>query len=161
MLHAFEQTSLWRRTLASVPDDPWAAPREALRAAYLQFRSTVEPLAGEIALSMPMFTDHSIAHIDALWDTASIICGEEFPLNPAEAFVLGGAFLLHDLGMGLAAFPGGLSDIESDPMFPGLLAGTKDRLERAEPAADKSFVEKVAHEHAVVELLRRRHAEQA
>jgi Histidine kinase-, DNA gyrase B-, and HSP90-like ATPase len=161
MPHAFEQTSLWRRTLAVAPDDPWAGPREALRAAYLQFRSTVEPLAGEIALSMPMFTDHSIAHIDALWDTASIICGEEFPLNPAEAFVLGGAFLLHDLGMGLAAFPGGLSDIESDPLFPGLLAGAKDRLERAEPAADTSFVGKAAHEHAVVELLRRRHAEQA
>jgi Histidine kinase-, DNA gyrase B-, and HSP90-like ATPase len=161
MPHDFELTPLWRRTLAPVPDDPWAAPREALRAAYLQFRSTVEPLAGEIAISMPMFTDHSITHIDALWDTASIICGEEFPLNPAEAFVLGGTFLLHDLGMGLAAFPGGLVDLESDPLFRGLLSGARDRLERGELAADKSLVEKAAHEQAVVEVLRRRHAEQA
>ena len=161
MPHDFELTSLWRRTLAPVADDPWAAPREALRAAYLQFRSTVEPLAGEIALSMPMFTDHSIAHIDALWDTASIICGEDFPFNPAEAFVLGGAFLLHDLGMGLAAFPGGLIDLESDPLFPGLLAAARDRLERAGPAADRSTVDKAAHEQTVVEVLRRRHAEQA
>src|SRR5215813_8538880 len=107
MPHSFEQTPLWRRTLAERADDPHRAARQVLRAAYLQFRSTVEPLAAEIARSLPMFTDHSIAHIDALWDTASLVCGETFPLNAAEAFVLGGAFLLHDLGMGLASYHGG------------------------------------------------------
>ncbi|MFD1047168.1 hypothetical protein ACFQ1S_17250, partial [Kibdelosporangium lantanae] len=112
MPHTFELTPLWQRTLGAHPTD---GPRDQLRSAYLQFRATVEPLAAEISVSMPMFTDHSILHVDSLWDTASLICGDDFPLNPAEAFVLGGAFLLHDLGMGLAAFPGGQADIESDP----------------------------------------------
>jgi hypothetical protein len=110
---------------------------------------------------MPMFTDHSIVHIDALWDTASIICGESFSINPAEAFVLGGAFLLHDLGMGLAAFPGGAAELEADPLFCGVLAAAKKQLERADPTATDSSVETAAREKTIVELLRRRHAEQA
>ena len=76
MLHSFEQTPLWRQTLGSQDNDPYERQREALRAAYLQFRSVVEPLAAEIVISMPMFTDHSVTHIDSLWDTASLICGD-------------------------------------------------------------------------------------
>ena len=68
---------------------------------------------------MPMFTDHSIAHIDALWDTASLVTEASFPINAAEAFVLGGAFLLHDIGMGLASFSHGLADIQADPLLRG------------------------------------------
>src|ERR1022692_4017323 len=135
MSHAFEQTPLWRRTLGDCPNDPHCIPRQTLRGAYLQFRAVVEPLAGEVAHSLPMFTDHSIAHIDALWDTASLICGDTFPLNPAEAFVLGGAFLLHDLGMGLASYHGGTAAIEADPRFGDLLASAMARLRRADPSA--------------------------
>src|SRR5260370_139802 len=124
MPHAFEHTPLWRRTLAACPDDPHSVPRQALCSAYLQFRAAVKPLAAEIALSMPMFTDHSIDHIDALWDTASLVCGDTFPLNAAEAFVLGGSFLLHDLGMGLAAYHSGSTDIEADPLFDDLVASS-------------------------------------
>src|SRR5689334_3651417 len=125
---AFEHTQLWRRTLAECIDDPYSAPRQLLRSGYLQFRATVEPLAGEIARSMPMFTDHSIVHADSLWDTASQVCGHEFPVNPAEAFVLGGAFLLHDLGMGLASYSLGVADLEADPQFDDVLASTSARL---------------------------------
>src|SRR2546423_15494663 len=122
MRNAFERSPLWRRTLAEHANDPHAAARLALRSGYLQFRSTVEPLAGEIARSMPMFTDHSIVHADSLWDTASLICGPDFPLNPAAAFVLGGAFLMHDLGIGLASFARGVPDIHAGPHIVDLLA---------------------------------------
>jgi hypothetical protein len=63
MPHTFELTPLWQRTLGAHPSD---GPRDQLRSAYLQFRATVEPLAGEISVSMPMFTDHSIVHVDSL-----------------------------------------------------------------------------------------------
>jgi hypothetical protein len=146
MPHAFEQTVLWQRTLADYPEDPYRTPRQALRSAYLQFRATVEPLAAEIARSMPMFTDHSIAHIDALWDTASLVTGGSFPINAAEAFVLGGTFLLHDVGMGLASFSGGLADIETDPSFDDLFASTCERLRRADPFGDTGVVDRAARE---------------
>ncbi|MEU7977040.1 ATP-binding protein [Micromonospora sp. NPDC049081] len=158
---SYEQSPLWRRTLGEVPGDCWAAQRAALRAAYQQFRSTVAPLANEIVISMPMFTDHSISHIDALWDTASIVCGVDFPINPAEAFVLGGAFLMHDLGMGLCAYPGGADQVIADPAYAGLLAIATERLQNLEPAADQSTINVVAQKQALVELLRRRHAERA
>ncbi|MFJ7214793.1 ATP-binding protein [Amycolatopsis sp. NPDC098790] len=162
MVHGFEQTPLWRHTLAPrTGEDPEREPRAHLRSAYLQFRSAVEPLAAEISRSMPMFTDHSIAHVDALWDTASLICGEGFPLNAAEAFVLGGAFLLHDLGMGLASYSGGLATIENDPQFEDLLASAVARLRRADPSAGGPALEQAARDQTVADLLRLRHAEQA
>jgi hypothetical protein len=160
MQHAFERTSLWQ-ALAARHDDPHSAQREVLRAAYLQFRETVKPLANEIAMSMPMFTDHSLAHIDALWDTASMICGDNVPVNPAEAFVLGGAFLLHDLGMGLVAYPLGEAALESDPQYPDLLAGNQARLAAVCPSLPQAELLRVAREQTTVELLRLRHASQA
>ncbi|MGH3770160.1 MAG: HD domain-containing protein [Pseudonocardiaceae bacterium] len=161
MSHPFEQTSIWQRALAPEPGDEHAVARERLRSAYLQFRSTVEPLAAEISRSMPMFTDHSIAHADALWDTASLVCGDAFPLNPAEAFVLGGAFLLHDLGMGLASYPRGIAVLKQDPQFADLYASAQAQLTRSDPSADPNAVNRAAHEQTVVNLLRLRHADQA
>ncbi len=161
MPHAFEQTPLWRRTLADCPGDPHCAPRQELCYEYLQFRTKVEQLAADIARSMPMFTDHSIAHIDALWDTASMVCGDLFPLNAAESFVLGGAFLLHDLGMGLASYPRGLTNIKSDPHFDDLLASAMNRLKRADPSASSEAIEAAGREETIAHLLRQRHAKQA
>ncbi|MEQ1535070.1 MAG: ATP-binding protein [Burkholderiaceae bacterium] len=65
----------------------------------------------QIQLELPALTLHDITHVDALWRVASEIAGPEFPLNPAEALVLGGAFLLHDAAHCRAAFPGGVSEL--------------------------------------------------
>ncbi|MGA9567248.1 MAG: ATP-binding protein, partial [Candidatus Korobacteraceae bacterium] len=108
-----------------------------------------------------MFTDHSISHIDALWDTASLVCGDDFPLNPAEAFVLGGSFLLHDVGMGLASYQGGVAAIEADASFADLLASAVARLHRADPSASDEAIDRAAREESIAELLRLRHAAQA
>ena len=158
---SFERSPLWQRTLADCPADRDCVPRQSLRLAYLQFRAAVAPLAAEISRSLPMFTDHSIAHADALWDAASLICGDSFQLNPAEAFVLGGAFLLHDVGMGLASYLGGTAAIEADPHFADLLASATARLRRADPSASSQAIESAARQESVAELLRLRHAAQA
>ncbi|MDG4799435.1 ATP-binding protein [Micromonospora sp. WMMD980] len=158
----FMQSRLWLRTLGAEDAGAGSAEREQLRAAYLQFRSVVRDLAGEISISMPMFTDHSIDHIDALWDTASLLTGDEFPINPAEAFVMGGAFLLHDLGMGLAAFPGGVEDVVADPIFDDLSTMALAKLRTASAAdADEDSLRKLARQEAISTVLRLRHAKQA
>ena len=75
MPDAYESSNIWRSTLATQSNDDHEEHRERLRSSYKQFRGSVEPLAGEIGVSMPHFTDHSITHVDALWDTASLILG--------------------------------------------------------------------------------------
>ncbi len=60
-------------------------------------------LANEIAGDMPEFTQHDISHCFSLWEIANHIAGPEHALNPAEAYVLGGAILVHDLAMSRAA----------------------------------------------------------
>lgn len=110
-MHDFEQSSLWQKTLAVQTNVTYQSQREILRQGYLQFRSRVELLIGQINSELPDLTRHDITHVDALWGVASAIAGEKYPLNPAEAFVLGGAFLLHDAAHCRAAFPNGLADL--------------------------------------------------
>lgn len=107
----YREAELWKRTLGAHLQGPEEEARKRLESAFVDFRRLVEPLAAEIALSVPGYTDHSIVHCDALWDTAGLIAGPDYPLNPLEAFLLGGSFLIHDLGMGLAAHSGGLGGI--------------------------------------------------
>ena len=105
----FENTYLWQSTLAKqLSPDNLEKEREFFRVNYESFRVNAGLLAAEISRDLPDYTVHDITHLDALWEMASIVCGVDYILNPAEAFVLGGAFLIHDLGMGLAAYPDGV-----------------------------------------------------
>ena len=118
----FQDSELWISTLAARDKDDFAEPRQKLSSALLQFRDHVLPVAEEIALSVPGYTNHGISHCDSLWDTASKLKGPEVTINPAEAFVLGGAFLIHDLGMGLSAYSGGLRGIAGSTEWLDVLA---------------------------------------
>lgn len=103
--HDYTSTSLWRTTLAARPDDdPHAEQRERLRSSYLELRKKAAVLLQENSRSMPDFTVHDITHVDALWETADLVCGSAVQLNPAEAYVLGCSFVLHDAAMGEAAY---------------------------------------------------------
>lgn len=113
----FSATMIWQRTLAPQNPDSHPIERERLRNAYLNFRSRAALLAAEISRDLPEFTVHDITHIDALWEMADLIAGEEYPLTPAEAFILGGAFLIHDLGNALAAYPGGIKGLKKQPLW--------------------------------------------
>lgn len=114
----FEDTRLWKTTLAprSEPDDHHKA-RERLRSTYEKFRERAAHVAAEIARDLPEFTVHDVTHIDALWEMADLIGGSDLNLTPTEAFVLGGAFLIHDLGMGLAAYPNGLAALRAEQIW--------------------------------------------
>jgi hypothetical protein len=146
---ALQNVELWQRTLAG--DHP---PALILRQALLKMRSNVEILAAEIASDLPSYTVHDVTHLDALWGVADTIAGPSFPLNPLEAFCLGAAFLVHDLGMGLAAWPGRENGLRNHPRWPDIHAAEVLRNPDASstPQAERSVVQ---------ELLRLLHAEHA
>jgi hypothetical protein len=106
----YKLSTLWKSAFDGKSDgfDP---KRAALVGAYEQFRERVALLLAQIQKELPDLTLHDITHVDALWRVASEIAGPDFPLNPAEALVLGGAFLLHDAAHCRAAFPGGVAEL--------------------------------------------------
>ena len=110
-MELYENTSLWKNAFITKKDGLDDA-REELVMAYQHFRSRVSLLLQQIQRELPSLTLHDITHVDSLWRVASEIAGPDFDLNPAEAFVLGGAFLLHDAAHCRAAFPGGLAELQ-------------------------------------------------
>jgi Histidine kinase-, DNA gyrase B-, and HSP90-like ATPase len=97
--HGIEATKLWKK-IATDPE---------LGAAITSLRRNVESLAPSIKEILPGFTDHSIRHFDHLWKVADrIISDAEFDrMTVSEAFVLGGALYVHDLGMAYGVTIGG------------------------------------------------------
>ncbi|MCK8493158.1 ATP-binding protein [Spirosoma sp. RP8] len=127
-MDSYERTSLWQKTLAyQGQEDPHNAERETLRNAYKLFRDKAQILASEINRSLPDFTVHDITHIDALWEMADLVTDCPYPLTPTEAFVLGGAFLIHDLGMGLAAYQNGIEQLRDNQTWKDTLAAILKR----------------------------------
>jgi hypothetical protein len=110
-MELYENTSLWKNAF-DAKDDGFNNPRSILKVAYQDFRDRVAILLQQIQKELPSLTLHDITHVDSLWRVASEISGPDFDLNPAEAFVLGGAFLLHDAAHCRAAFHGGLVELQ-------------------------------------------------
>lgn len=86
------------------------------------FRERSAVVAAEIHRDLPDLTVHDITHLDALWEIADIITGPNFSITPLEAYVLGGAFLLHDLGMALCTHGGGVATIRESQEWKDLVA---------------------------------------
>jgi len=144
--------ALWQRTLADQADS-LNPQREILRQAFLHFRERTARLVGEIGGLLPQLTVHDITHLDALWRVADEIAGPDYPLNPAEAFVLGGAFLLHDAAHVLATYEDGLAGIKGSIEWEDLIA---QRFEDIEPATGSP-----PERSALFQVLRHLHAKQA
>lgn len=149
---SMDQFALWQRTLAD-QSDGLNSKREILRQALLKFREHTAQLVGEIGAFLPELTVHDITHLDALWGVADQIAGPDYPLNPAEAFVLGGAFLLHDAAHVLAAYEDGLLGIKRSIEWKDLIA---HRFENNEPVAGSP-----EERSALFQILRHLHAKQA
>ena len=95
-------------------------------------RDNVAALITTIPADCKDLTVHDVSHLDALWEMASLIAGPNYDLNPAEAFVLGGAILLHDAGLSAAAFQGGLDELKRSQEWQDLAAAML-RQQNVEP----------------------------
>ena len=163
-MNRFEQTALWQNTLAKqLEADIHERERELLRVQFENFRERARVLAAEISRTLPEFTVHDITHLDALWDTAELVTKGGYNLTPTEAFVLGGTFLIHDLGMGLASFPDGTAGLRNEPIWKDTVASLlKQKLGRSVKEDDfnnlDTSIERIATE-TILRLLHAKHAE--
>ncbi|VUL90686.1 HD domain-containing protein [Stenotrophomonas maltophilia] len=147
-----ENSQLWGRALGEV-DGKSSPDRERLRQALLKFRSRVDDLVSSISSELPGLTVHDVTHLDGLWHVADEVLGQDYPINAAEAFVLGGAILLHDSAHAVAAYPGRLSEIKAGPEWSDFVSL---RLMGVEPACGTE-----EEKYAIFNVLRDLHAKQA
>ena len=162
-MNRFEQIQLWQNTLAKqLEPDTYEKQRELLRVGFEEFRERAKALATEISSNLPEFTVHDITHIDALWETANIVIGSKNTLNPAEAYVLGGAFLIHDLGMGLAAYPKGVHELKKESIWLDTVsAAFRQKYDKSIQEKDFENLDPEVEKFALENVLRLLHAKQA
>ena len=153
MTTTLESNPIWIRTLAEPTDPRESAAKARLRNHFLTFRERVAHLISTLGAELPALTVHDITHLDALWRVADQIAGADYQINPAEAFVLGGAFLLHDAAHVVAAYPRRLADIKDTVHWKDFIA----QRHGGEEPAPGSLSEKTA----LFFVLRHLHAEQA
>jgi hypothetical protein len=157
-----ERSHLWRSTLNEEIADHLADERGRLRTSFLSFRERAMHLASGIRADLPDLTLHDLTHLDALWEIGATIAGDRYVLTPTEGFVFGGAILLHDLGMTVAAIEGGLSAIKRDPRWADLVISEYRDLYDRDPLKEEiCHPEQQIHRTALFNLLRQIHAENA
>jgi hypothetical protein len=144
----FEDTTLWQTTLAKREgSDPHEDARELLRSAFRQMRERARLLSEGIAKDNPSLTVHDITHLDALWEMASLVAGPGYSLSPSDAFVLGAAFLVHDLAMSYVCYPD-LAELRNEPRWRDrLCVELQHRLGRSPKQSEiESIDEPLRHE---------------
>ena len=162
MSYIFEQTTLWKNSLAPRAVDTSPESRERLRSSFLKVRERVALLAGEIHRDLPEYTVHDITHLDSLWEMADIIAGAGFPLTPSEAYTLGGSILLHDLGMALASYPKGIEELKREETWADIITSIFLRQTNRRPTQDEiSNPPNAIKSEAIGTLLRNLHGKRA
>lgn len=152
-MEAFETSSIWKKTLGKSNELQFPVETEELRTAFLKFRINTSHLVSRISLILPGLTQHDISHLDALWDVASLIVGDDFPINPLEAFILGGAILIHDSALCFEAYSEGQEGIRQTVQWKDAYSELFDEMSKA----DDEDIKKQADFAALREL----HAKQA
>lgn len=156
----FRQTWIWRQCFVNSHPDVTEDEQEFFRDRYLAMRDKAAILVSRIADAIPGLTVHDISHLDALWETASLVLeGATISISPAEAFVFGASVLLHDAGMSLAAYPNGMDDIKTTIEWRDCVATLiGDTIQ--DPAILENPPEDISKQ-ATAEVLRQLHAKQA
>jgi hypothetical protein len=148
-----EPSSLWLQTLGANHHED----NDRLRASYVATRENATVLLNELSHSTPNFTVHDITHVDALWGTASMLCGSSVTLTPAEGYVLGCAFILHDAAMGAASYQESIPEALGMSRWHDLLSSSIVAKTGNWPTADEladpdEEIVKACTEHAIREL---------
>lgn len=149
MVAPYQDSRLWESAMAD-RGDGLDAQRGVLREAYKKFHDNAVVFAAQVRADLPDLTDHGADHFNGLWHLASKIGGAGCELNPAEAFVFGGAILLHDAGNCLAAYPGGLEAIRKSDAWRDVVAqwGLKeDALAKGSPDYQRVLLEVLRQLH--------------
>lgn len=160
----FRESRFWKEALAPQGEsEARERKRSALRDGYESFRANARLLADQISTELPSsLTVHDSTHLDALWELAPDIGGLHIRVTPTEAFVLGGAILLHDLGLAVSAYPGGLTEIEASEQWRDAVALTLfHELSRYPTRSEIEDPSEEVRQAALVITLRERHASQA
>ncbi|WP_406342462.1 ATP-binding protein [Streptomyces sp. NBC_00648] len=116
------RSNIRTRALGSDAFTDAAEVRERFSRSLTDMATRANQLALEIGSDLPEFTRHDEVHFDALWELADLIAGPDAEINPAEAFVLGGAILVHDLAMSRAAHHIAGGELRGRPEWPDTLA---------------------------------------
>lgn len=91
----YQQTSLWKN---SIDNEEYGNTelRNKLKEEFIKIRENATFILSKIRDDFPSLTVHDITHVDSLWQTGSVLTGEDYELTPLEGFILGCAFLFHD-----------------------------------------------------------------
>jgi hypothetical protein len=158
----FRQTWLWRQAFVNPRSDSMVGEQEFFRAQYLSIRDRAAHLVSRISVDLPGMTVHDLSHLDALWGTASAVAEGAINVNPAEAFVFGASILLHDAAMSLAAYPGGLAQVQTTVAWQDEVARVVLAAEeRGGDCIDPAKLPEAVMKQILPEVLRRLHAEHA
>ncbi|SFQ80141.1 Histidine kinase-, DNA gyrase B-, and HSP90-like ATPase [Pseudomonas sp. NFPP07] len=144
--------ALYNRTLNSNSTE-YKVERDKLRGSFLAARNNVKHLIASIHTQLHGLTVHDISHVDSLWRLADEILGTNYPLNEAEAYVLGGAFLLHDSAHTKEAFAGGIEEIKKTIEWKDLIGQNFDQNDPTPNSPEEK--------QALFFTLRHLHADQA
>ncbi|WP_426410916.1 HD domain-containing protein [Bradyrhizobium ganzhouense] len=154
----YQDTWLWQRAFVQPRTDATKSEQQYFQERYFSMREKAVALVGRIQTDMPNMTVHDASHLDSLWEMGSILARDRVDLNPPEAFVYGGAILLHDAAMTVAAYPNGLEGLKETLAW-------KDSYARiamnAQDALGESPNDKLIEDLATAEALRIMHAPQA
>lgn len=145
----FKSSQTWLKTLGLSEN----SNVDILRESYLSSREKIEAMLQNIEVEIKGLTVHDISHIDSLWHVSDEIIGDKNYLNPAEGYVLGCAFLLHDAAHVSPAYSGGLASLKNTDEWKDLVGL---RFEGVEPLNDSE-----EHADLLFEVARIYHAKQA
>ena len=158
----YESTRLWRESLGPEAGVTDTENRDRLRTELDETRARALAIAEEIQSDLPEFTVHDADHLDALWLLAEEIGGNGLKFNPAEAFVFGIVVLLHDLGLAVAAYPGGIEELRDSTEWRDALGlELRRKLGHAPSAGERAAADEDLVSAADRTVLRERHASQA
>jgi Histidine kinase-, DNA gyrase B-, and HSP90-like ATPase len=152
----------WTEALAARGDgDDNRQARDALRASMAQVRRDSDELANQIAADLPEFTVHDGRHLDALWPLIDQVTSADLELTPTEVWTLGVAIVLHDLGLAVAAYPGGREELRASSEWPDarVAALRAEQLRAGKP--NETLDDHELDLRADATVLRKRHAQHA